>query len=84
MVGGTRRFPGRGRFLSRVYMRIFLPGAISPGSICTVSIILSRQSGTECLHDENCPAFAGIKVERTGNSLCRDGTKNVAANILSI
>ena len=29
---------------------------------------------------KNCPAFGGIRVERTGISLCRDGTKNVPAN----
>ena len=45
------------------------------------SIISSRQSGTECLHDKNCPALAGIPVERTGIPLYRDATKNVPANI---
>ena len=54
MRGGTGRFP------SRVYMRMFLPG-------------------TERLYDKNCPALAGIPVERTGIPLCRDGTKNVPA-----
>ena len=77
-------FAGTGRFSSRVYMRMFLPGAISPGTICKVSIISSRQSGTECLYDKNCPALAGILVERIGIPLGRDGTKNVPANIFSI
>ena len=36
---------GTGRFSSRVYMRIFLPGTISPGTICKLSIISSRQRG---------------------------------------
>ena len=72
-------FTGTGRFSSRVYMRMFLPGTISPKTICKVSIISSRQSGTECLYDKNCPAFPGIPVERTGIPLCRDGTKNVPA-----
>ena len=70
-------FAGTGRFSSRVYMKMFLPGTISPGTICKVNIISSRQSGTECLYDKNCPALAGIPVERTGIPLCRDGTKNV-------
>ena len=34
-----------------------------------------------CLHDKNCPAFAGIPVERTGILLCWDGEKNVPVNI---
>ena len=46
-------FAGTGRFSSRVYMRMFLPGTISPGTICKVSIISSRQSGTICLYDKN-------------------------------
>ena len=68
-----------GTFLSRVYKRMFLPWTISPGTICKVSIISSRRSGTECLYDKNCPALAGIPVERTGIPLCRDGTKNIPA-----
>ena len=72
-------FAGTGRFSSRVYMRMFLPGTISPGTICKVSIISSQQSGTERLYDKNCPALAGIPVERTGIPLCRDMTKNVPA-----
>ena len=72
-----RVFPGTDRFSSRVYMRMFLPGTISPGTIFKASIISSRQSGTECSYDKNCPALAGIPVERTGIPLCRDGTKNV-------
>ena len=71
-------FAGTGRF--RVYMRMFLPKTISPGGIREVSIILSRQSGMECLYDKYCPALAGIPVERTGIPLCQDGTKNVPAN----
>ena len=59
-------FAGTGRFSFLVYMRMFLPGTISPGTICKASIISSRQSGTECLYDKNCPALAGIPVERTG------------------
>ena len=31
-------FAETGRFPLRVYMRIFLPGTMSPGTICTVSI----------------------------------------------
>ena len=59
-------FAGMGRLIpSRVYMRMFLPGTISPGTICKVSIISSRRSGTECLYDKNCPALVGIPVERT-------------------
>ena len=77
-------FAGTGRFSSRVYMKMFLPGTISPGTICKVSIISSRQIGTECLYDKNCPALVEIPVERTGIPLGRDGTKNVPANILSI
>ena len=94
MGGGTGRLPGRdvcrdgtfagtGRFSSRVYMRMFLPGTISPGTICKVSIISSRQSGTECLYDKNCPALAGTSVERTGIPLFRDGTKNVPEKFFS-
>ena len=48
-------FAGTGRFSSRVYMRMFLPGTISPVTICKVSIISSLQSGTECLYDK-CPS----------------------------
>ena len=74
---------GTGRFSFLVFMRMFLPG-----TIYKVSIISSRQSRTECLHDKNCSSFVGIPVERSGIPLCRDGTKNrtknVAANILSI
>ena len=40
------RFAGMGRSLSRVYIGMFLPGTISPGTICKVSIISSQQSGT--------------------------------------
>ena len=99
MGGGTGRLPGRdvfypgfknclygrrdGTFSSRVYMRMFLPGTISPGTICKVSIISSRQSGTECLYDKNCPALAGTSVERTGIPLFRDGTKNVPEKFFS-
>ena len=36
-----------------------------------VSIISSRQSGTGCLDDKNCPASAAIPVERTRIPLCR-------------
>ena len=72
-------FAGTGRFSSRVYMRMFLPGTISPRTICKASIISSRQSGTEYLYDKNCSALAGIPVERTGIPLCRDGTKNFPA-----
>ena len=68
MVGGTGVFAGKQRFSFRVYTRMFLPG-----TICKLSIISSRQSGTDCLHDKNCPAFAVIPVERTGIPLCRDG-----------
>ena len=57
-------FADTGRFSSRVYMRMFLSEMISPGTICKVSIISSRQSGTECLYDKNCPALAEIPVER--------------------
>ena len=74
-------FAGTGRFSSRVYMRMFLPGTISPRTICKASIISSQQSGAECLHDKNGPALAGIPVERTGIPLCRDGTKNVPAKL---
>ena len=56
-------FAGTGRFSSRVYIRMFLPGMIPPGTICKVSIISSRRSGTECLYDKNCPALAAIPVE---------------------
>ena len=70
-------FAGTGRCSSRVYMRIFLPRTISLGTICKVSIISSGESGTKCLCDKNCPALAGISVERTGIPLFRDGTKNV-------
>ena len=62
-------FARTGRFSSRVHIRMFLPGTISPGTICKVNIISFRKSGTECLYDKNCPALAGIP-------LCRDGTKN--------
>ena len=62
-------FAGTGRFSFRVHIRMFLPRTISPGTICKVSIVSSRQSGTECLYDKNCPILAGIP-------LCRDGTKN--------
>ena len=72
-------FAGMERFLPWVYMRIFLPGPISPGTIYKVRIVSSRQSGTECLYDKNCPALAGIPVERTGIPLCWDVTKNVPA-----
>ena len=51
------------------------------GTICKVSIISSRQSGTECLYDKNCPVLAGIPVERTRIPLCRDGTKNIPAKL---
>ena len=61
-----------GSFSSRLYMRMFLPG-----TICKVSKISSRQSGTECLYNKNCPALAGNTVKRTGIPLYRDGTKNV-------
>ena len=74
-------FAGTGRFSSRVYMKMFLPGTISPGTICKVNIISSRQSGTECLYNKNCPALAGISVERTGIPLCLDWTKNVLAKL---
>ena len=58
----------------------FYPGlTISPGTICKVNIILSRQSGMECLYDKNFPALVGIPFERTGIPLCRDGTKNMPA-----
>ena len=68
-------FAVTGRFSSRVYMRIFLPRTISLGTICKVSIISSRESGTKCLCDKNCPALAGLIVP-----LFRDETKNVPAN----
>ena len=45
--------------------------------ICKISIISSRQSGTECLYDKNCPTLAETPVERTRIPLCQDGTKNV-------
>ena len=61
---------GTGRFSALVYVKMFLPGAI-----CEVSIISSRQSGTECLYDKNCPALAGIPV-------CRDEKR--PGKILSI
>ena len=87
MRAGTGRLPGRDVFCpgfkNCLYGRrdgdVFYPGMISPGTICKVSIISSRQSETECLYDKNCLALAGIPVERTGIPLCRDGTKNVAA-----
>ena len=72
-------FTGTGRFSLRVYMRMFLPGTISPGTIFKLSIITSLQSGMECSYDKNCPALAGIPVERTGIPLCWVGTKNVPA-----
>ena len=72
-------FAGTGRFSSRVYMRMFLPGTISPRTICKVSIISSRQSETECLYDKKCSSLAGILVERTRIPLRRNGTKNAPA-----
>ena len=44
---------GTGHFSFQVYMRMFLPRPILPGTICKVSIISSQQSGTECLYDTN-------------------------------
>ena len=67
---GTGRLPGQDVCRDGTF---FIPGS----TLCKVSIISSWQSGMECLHDKNCPAFAGIPVEGTG-------TKNVPANILSI
>ena len=75
---------GRDVFHSGLHENISIPSMISPGTICKVSIISSKQRGTECLHDKNCPAFAGIPVERTGIPLRRDGTKDIPANIFSI
>ena len=72
-------FTGTGRFSLRVYMRMLLTGKISPGTIFKLSIITSLQSGMECSYDKNCPALAGIPVERTGIPLCWVGTKNVPA-----
>ena len=77
-------FVGTGRFSSRAYMRIFLPGTISLGTICKVSIISSWQSGTECLYDKNCPTLAGIPVERTGIRLAGTGRKTSQQNSFHI
>ena len=63
-----------GRFSSWVYKKMYIPGTISPGTICNVRII---SSGTDHLHDKNYPAFAAVLVQRTGISLCRNGTKNL-------
>ena len=68
---------GTGRFLSRVYMRMFLPGTILPGTICKVSIISSRLSGTECLYDKNCPALAGSRFAGTGRKTCRQNSFHI-------
>ena len=62
-------FAGTGRFALQVYVRMFLPRTISPGTICKVSIISSRQSGTECLYDKNCPALPGRDEKRPGKIL---------------
>ena len=62
-------FPRTGCLSSQVYMRIFLPGTISPGTICKVSIISSRQSGAECLCDKNCPALPVRNEECPGKIL---------------
>ena len=43
------------------------------GTICKLSIISSRQSGTECLYEKNCLVLAG-----TGVFSC-NGPKNVPA-----
>ena len=72
MGGGTGCSPGRDAFH---------PGLFLPATICKVNIISSRQSGTECLYNKNCPALAGISVERTGIPLCLDWTKNVLAKL---
>ena len=65
-------FAGTGHFSIHPGFTWDCSGTISPRTICKVSIISSRQSGTECLHDKNCPAFSGIPVERTGTPFCRD------------
>ena len=44
-------FAGTGRFSSRIYMRMFLPGTISRGKISVF------------IHDKNCRAFAGVTVD---------------------
>ena len=54
---------------------MFLPGTISPGTTCKVSIISSRQSGTERLYDKNCPAFAGSRLSEPGSRFA--GTKKL-------
>ena len=68
-------FAGTGRFSSRVYMRMFLPGTISPRTICKVSIISSRQSGTECLYNKNCPSLAGIRSSKPRSRFAGTGRK---------
>ena len=57
-------------FSSRVYMRMFPTGTISPGTVCKVSIISSRQSGTGVYMIKIVP------LERTRILLCREGMKN--------
>ena len=61
MEGGTGRLPG-----TSLHENVSIPGMITSGTICKVSMISSKQRGTECLHDKNCLTFAGIPVERIG------------------
>ena len=79
MFAGTRCLLGRDVFYPgfTIYMRMFLPKTISPGTICKVSIISFRQSGTECLFDKNCPALAGIPVCRTGRKTSRQNSFHI-------
>ena len=53
---------GRTGFSSWVYIRMFLIGTISRGTICKLSIISSRRRGTECLYDKNYPALAEFEL----------------------
>ena len=73
MFAGTGR-DGTGRegtfFIPGLHENVSIRDDFTRRTLCKLSIISPRQSGTECLHDKNCPALAGISV-------CQDGTKNI-------
>ena len=71
-------FTETGRFSSRVYMRMFLPGTISPETICKVGIISSRQSGMESVYMiKIVPLLLGSRLSEPRSRFARTGRNNV-------
>ena len=85
MGGGTGCLPGRDPFNAGLHENVSTRDDFTQNNLQSQhNIVPAKRDTPSRLYDKNCPALAGIPVERTGIPLCRDGTKNVPANILSI